>query len=135
MIYKNTFKFTVSSPSTFMPPCGHLPEMQVQYSSARRSSSKEKVTLDGSGQGVCRSGVTLDPGLSPDLVGVQGSREDGRGEPTCWARFVLKTRNFRLLNSRYKLRCRASDAAVEPAEAIINNEKIKKLDIVILMNV
>lgn len=73
----------------------HLPEMQVQYSSARRSSSKEKVTLDGSGQGVCTSGVTLDPVLSPDFVGVQGSREDGKGAPTtCWARFVLKIRNL-----------------------------------------
>lgn len=67
--------------------------MQVQYSSARRSSSKEKVTLDGSGQGVCTSGVTLDPVLRPDFVGVQASTVDGRGEVTCWARFVLKTRN------------------------------------------
>lgn len=74
-----------------MTPCGRLPEMQVQYNSANRSSSKQKVTFDGSGLGVCSSGVTLDPALSPDLVGVQGSREEGRREPTCWARFVLKT--------------------------------------------
>lgn len=68
--------------------------MQVQYSSARRSSSNEKVTLDGSGQGVCISGVSLHPVLSPDFVGVQGSRAGGRGEPTCWARFVLKIRKL-----------------------------------------
>lgn len=86
--------FFFSSLSTIPPPCGHLPEMHVQYSSARKSSSKENVTLDGSGQGVCTSGVTLDPVLSPDFVGVQGSREGDRGEPTCWARFVLKTRSF-----------------------------------------
>lgn len=98
MIYKSTFHLRffppVSSFCTLALPCGHLPAMQVQYSAARRSSSKEKVTLDGSGQGVCRSGVTLDPILSPDLVGVQGSREGGRGQLTCWARFVLKTRHF-----------------------------------------
>lgn len=64
--------------------------MQVQYSSARISNSEEKVTFDGSGHGVCRSGVTLDPILSPDLVGVQGSKEGDRGEQTCWARLDLK---------------------------------------------
>lgn len=57
--------------------------MQVQYNSARRSSSREKVTLDGSGYAVCGSGVTLDPVLIPILVGVQGSREDGNRGPTC----------------------------------------------------
>lgn len=51
--------------------------MQVLYSSTKRSSSKEKVTLDGSGQVVCCSGVTLDPVLSTVLVGVHGSKEDG----------------------------------------------------------
>lgn len=66
--------------------------MQVQYSSARRSSSEEKVTLEGSGHDVCISGVTLDPVRSPALVGVQGSSEDGRGELTCCARFVLKNK-------------------------------------------
>lgn len=68
--------------------------MQVQYSSARMFNSKEKVTLDGSGQGVCTSGVTFDPALSPDFVGVQGSKEYGKGELTCWARFVLNTENY-----------------------------------------
>ena len=66
--------------------------MQVQYSSARRSSSEEKVTLEGSGHDVGRSGVTLDPVRSPALVGVQGSSEDGTGELTCCARFVLKNK-------------------------------------------
>lgn len=80
--------------NTIRTPGGYLPEMQVQYSFAKRSSSEEKVTLHGSGQGICRSGVSLDPVLSPDFVGVQGSRGGGRGEPTCWARFVLKTRKF-----------------------------------------
>ena len=77
-----------------MTPCGHLPEMQVQYSSAKRSSSEEKVTLEGSGLDVCWSGVTLDPILNPALVGVQGSREEGKGDTTCWARFDLKIKNW-----------------------------------------
>lgn len=76
--------------------------MQVQYSSASRSSSREKVTLDGSGQGVCRSGVTLDSVLTPDLVGVQGSREDGRGELTSWARFVFSLFSSSLSSCRLR---------------------------------
>lgn len=64
--------------------------MQVQYSSASRSSSEEKVTFDGSGQGVCTSGVTLVPIVTPDFVGVHGSGEGVKGELTCWARFVLE---------------------------------------------
>lgn len=82
--------------------------MQVQYSSARRSSSKQKVTLDGSGYGVWGSGVTLDDVLSSDFVGVQGSKSDGRGEPSCWARFFLFMER---LNDEDKLKTRTSDPA------------------------
>lgn len=87
--------------------------MQVQYSSAKRSRSKEKVTFDGSGQVVCRSGVTLDPVLRPVLVGVQGSRVDGRGEPTCWARFVFSL----LSNSLSSCRLRGLPAVIKPSSA------------------
>lgn len=73
----------VSCFNKFMPSGGHLPEMQVQYSSASRSSSEEKVTLDSSGQGVCASGVTFVPSLTPDFVGVHWSREGGKGELVC----------------------------------------------------
>lgn len=78
--------------STCTPSSGHLPEMQVQYSSASRSSSEEKVTFDGSGQGVCTSGVTLVAIVTPDFVGVHGSGEGDKGELACWARFVLKNK-------------------------------------------
>lgn len=91
----------VSCFSRFTPSGGHLPEMQVQYSSASRSSSEEKVTLDGSGQGVCTSGVTFVPILTPDFVGVHWSREGGKGELVCWARFVLTKQKTSFLNQHY----------------------------------
>lgn len=77
--------------------------MQVQYSSASRSSSEEKVTLDGSGQGVCASGVTFIPILTPDFVGVHWSREGGKGELVCWARFVLTKQKTSFLNQHYSV--------------------------------
>lgn len=89
--------------SGFTPSGGHLPEMQVQYSSASRSSSEEKVTLDGSGQGVCVSGVTLVPILTPDSVGVHWSKEGGKGELVCWARFVLTKQETSFLNQHYSV--------------------------------
>lgn len=95
--YENIFSYIlirifplVTCFSTCAPPSGHLPEMHVEYSSARRSSSEEKVTFDGSGQGVCTSGVTFVPVLTPDFVGVHRSGQGGKGELTCWARFVLQ---------------------------------------------
>lgn len=106
---------------TLTPPCGHLPEMQVQYSSARRSNSKVKVTLDGSGQAICTSGVTFDPVQRPDLVGVQASREDGGGEPTCWARLVLKTRNSSLWKSKDNQRYEKKKDAAVAAKTVLNN--------------
>lgn len=50
------------------------------------------MTFDGSGQGVCTSGVTLVPTVTPDFVGVHGSGEGDKGELACWARFVLKNK-------------------------------------------
>ena len=66
--------------STVVPPCGRLPEMQVQYTSASRSSWVVMVTLEGSGHTASASGVTFDPilGIS-DLVGVE-STQRLRGE-------------------------------------------------------
>lgn len=56
------------------------------------------MTLEGSGHDPWVSGVILEPDIdrSPDLVGVQGSKEVGRGEPTCWARLHLKETSNRL---------------------------------------
>lgn len=36
----------------------------------------------------------MDPVLSPDLVGVHGSRGAGKGDPACCANFVLQTRHW-----------------------------------------
>lgn len=87
----------VSCFGTCTPPSGHLPEMHVEYSSARRSSSEEKVTFDGSGLGVCTSGVTFVPVLTPGFVGVHRSGQGGKGELTCWARFVLQKQTKKTL--------------------------------------
>lgn len=66
--------------------------MHVLYTSTKSSSSDKNVTLESSGEVVCMFAATLEPVLAPVLVGVQGSKADGKGEVTCWARFVLQMR-------------------------------------------
>lgn len=63
--------------------------MQVQYRSANRSNTGVCVTLSGSGQGVCGSGVSLDPCMCTVLVGVQVMGVVFSGELVCWASLDL----------------------------------------------
>ena len=75
--------------------------MQVQYTSASRSSSAIMVTLEGSGHTTRASGVTFDPILGiTDLVGVAESTESFRGELTTCARLFLENPETPGLDSR-----------------------------------
>lgn len=93
------------------PSRGHSPVMQVQYSSAKRSSSDFWVTLSGSGQGDWGSGVTFDSCLCIVLVGVQMAGVVFSGELVCWASLDLeKTRGHLVTNTviSFKLNLTAS---------------------------
>lgn len=84
------------------PSGGHSPEMQVQYSSANRSSSDFCVTLLGSGQGDWGSGVTFDPCLCTVLVGVQMTGVVFSGELVCWASLDLEKTWGQLVTDKHR---------------------------------
>lgn len=83
------------------PSAGHLPEMQVQYSSAKRSNSDLCVTLSGSGQGDLGSGVTFDPCLCTVLVGVQMAGVVFSGELVCWASLDLEKMKLQMMTENH----------------------------------